>query len=66
VGYLLLATSIRLSLSIITFGSKVPAGIFIPCLSIGACLGRAVGLLTSHLAVWGQAQGWTLFAEVHL
>jgi chloride channel 3/4/5 len=25
---------------------KIPAGIFLPTIAIGACLGRAVGLLT--------------------
>lgn len=29
----------------ITFGIKVPAGIFIPSLCVGACLGRALGTM---------------------
>ncbi|KAH9893401.1 chloride channel [Cubamyces lactineus] len=32
-----------------TFGMMIPAGIFLPTIAIGACLGRAVGLIT---------QGW--------
>eukprot|EP01114_Cavostelium_apophysatum_P012659 TRINITY_DN2888_c0_g1_i2.p1 TRINITY_DN2888_c0_g1~~TRINITY_DN2888_c0_g1_i2.p1 ORF type:complete len:778 (-),score=208.47 TRINITY_DN2888_c0_g1_i2:41-2374(-) len=43
--YLLLATLIRLGMTIFTFGIKVPAGIFIPPIAIGASLGRAVGLM---------------------
>ena len=32
-------------LTIITFGIKLPAGIFIPSLVVGACFGRIVGIL---------------------
>ncbi|KAF7370903.1 Chloride channel protein [Mycena sanguinolenta] len=32
-----------------TFGMMIPAGIFLPTIAIGACLGRAVGLLTQGL-----------------
>jgi hypothetical protein len=31
-------------LTIVTFGIKVPAGIFIPTLGVGACAGRVVGI----------------------
>ncbi len=30
---------------------QVPAGIFLPTIAIGACLGRAVGLITFVLSV---------------
>ncbi|CAD6905096.1 unnamed protein product [Tilletia controversa] len=36
-------------LTIITFGIKLPAGIFIPTLAVGACFGRIVGLLVQYL-----------------
>ncbi|KZO95441.1 hypothetical protein CALVIDRAFT_516238 [Calocera viscosa TUFC12733] len=36
-------------LTIITFGIKVPAGIFIPTLGVGACFGRIVGLALQSL-----------------
>jgi chloride channel 3/4/5 len=42
---LIYASILKLFFTIITFGIKVPAGIFIPSLAIGACLGRAVGIL---------------------
>ncbi|GAA5957454.1 hypothetical protein JCM10213_001324 [Rhodosporidiobolus nylandii] len=32
-------------LTVITFGIKVPAGIFIPTLAVGACAGRIAGLM---------------------
>lgn len=45
IASLLYASFLKLFFTIITFGIKVPAGIFIPSLAIGACLGRAVGIL---------------------
>ncbi|KAK0539110.1 hypothetical protein OC835_001245 [Tilletia horrida] len=36
-------------LTIITFGIKLPAGIFIPTLAVGACFGRIVGLLVQYM-----------------
>jgi TRAP-type mannitol/chloroaromatic compound transport system permease large subunit len=36
-------------LTIITFGIKVPAGIFIPTLGVGACFGRIVGIALQTL-----------------
>jgi chloride channel 3/4/5 len=44
VGLLLLAALARTFLTIFTFGLRVPAGLFIPSLAIGAALGRAVGI----------------------
>ena len=38
------AALIKAVLVTITFGIKVPAGIFIPTLGVGACAGRIVGL----------------------
>ncbi|WVQ81895.1 hypothetical protein IAT38_004022 [Cryptococcus sp. DSM 104549] len=38
-----MALLIKGCLTIITFGIKVPAGIFIPSLAVGACFGRIVG-----------------------
>lgn len=37
------------ALTIITFGIKLPAGIFIPTLCVGACFGRIVGLLVQYI-----------------
>jgi chloride channel 3/4/5 len=34
----------KAALTVITFGIKVPAGIFIPTLGVGACAGRIVGI----------------------
>ena len=46
---LLLATTLRTLLVIISFGCKVPAGIFVPSMAIGAAFGRTVGILVQAL-----------------
>ncbi|KAI1820818.1 voltage gated chloride channel [Xylaria intraflava] len=42
---LTLATIIRVFLVIISYGCKVPAGIFVPSMAIGASFGRTVGII---------------------
>lgn len=42
---LLFSTVMRMFLTIITYGCKVPAGIFVPSMAAGATFGRAVGLV---------------------
>lgn len=42
---LILATIIRMCLIILTYGCKVPAGIFVPSMACGATFGRALGIL---------------------
>lgn len=46
---LLLATMIRTLLVIISYGCKVPAGIFVPSMAIGASFGRAIGMMVAGL-----------------
>jgi chloride channel 3/4/5 len=46
---LVLATVIRVFLVIISYGCKVPAGIFVPSMAIGASFGRTVGILVQLL-----------------
>ena len=48
---LLVTLVVKAGLTIITFGIKVPAGIFIPTLGVGACAGRILGILVR----WMQA-----------
>ncbi|KAI0769196.1 Cl-channel protein [Irpex lacteus] len=43
---LTLTAAIKVLLTAWTFGMMVPAGIFLPTITIGACLGRAMGLIT--------------------
>lgn len=42
---LLFATIARMGLTIITYGCKVPAGIFVPLMAAGATFARALGIL---------------------
>lgn len=49
VSAILCAMVLKGLLTIITFGIKLPAGIFIPTLAVGACFGRIVGLLVQYV-----------------
>ncbi|KAG9009352.1 hypothetical protein FRB94_012169 [Tulasnella sp. JGI-2019a] len=44
IGAIALALVVKGALTVVTFGIKLPAGIFIPSLGVGACLGRIVGI----------------------
>lgn len=46
---LVLATALRVFLVIISYGCKVPAGIFVPSMAIGASFGRFVGIIVQAL-----------------
>ncbi|KAF7947771.1 hypothetical protein EAE96_008850 [Botrytis aclada] len=46
---LTLATIIRMFLVIISYGCKVPAGIFVPSMAIGASFGRTIGILVQAI-----------------
>jgi chloride channel 3/4/5 len=46
---LAIATGLRAFLVIISYGCKVPAGIFVPSMAIGASFGRMVGILVQAL-----------------
>ncbi|TIB83245.1 hypothetical protein E3Q06_02990 [Wallemia mellicola] len=46
-----LAIGIKSVLTVITFGMKLPAGIFVPTLAVGACFGRMVGLVIEYWSI---------------
>jgi chloride channel 3/4/5 len=46
---LILATVIRIFFVIISYGCKVPAGIFVPSMAIGATFGRTVGIIVQAI-----------------
>ena len=50
IGYLIYGTLVKLILTIITFGCKVPSGIIIPALDAGAFFGRLVGQLLPSIS----------------
>lgn len=49
IRYLLIAFIIKAFLTIITFGIKVPAGIYVPSMVVGGLMGRIVGHITQYL-----------------
>jgi chloride channel 3/4/5 len=64
---ILVAMVVKAALTVVTFGIKVPAGIFIPTLGVGACAGRIVGLAVQYAqwrwpsaAVFSPCKGNTL------
>ncbi|TKA59752.1 hypothetical protein B0A49_10654 [Cryomyces minteri] len=51
VGYLCIAFVIKAILTVITFGIKVPAGIYVPSMVVGGLLGRIVGHMVQYMAL---------------
>lgn len=51
IGYLSIAFVIKAFLTIITFGIKVPAGIYVPSMVVGGLMGRIVGHLTQYIVL---------------
>ncbi|GJN66569.1 hypothetical protein PLICBS_000587 [Purpureocillium lilacinum] len=58
---LFVAFLIKGFLTIITFGIKVPAGIYIPSMVVGGLLGRIIGHLVQWLVL--VAPGWAIFGN---
>ncbi|XP_041129861.1 H(+)/Cl(-) exchange transporter 3-like isoform X1 [Polyodon spathula] len=56
-----LALVFKIIMTIFTFGIKVPAGLFIPSMAIGAIAGRIVGIAVEQLAYYHH--DWFLFKE---
>jgi chloride channel 3/4/5 len=46
---LLWACLLKSFLMVITFGSRLPGGVFIPSMVVGGCMGRIVGLVTQDI-----------------
>ncbi|TPX34208.1 hypothetical protein SmJEL517_g03121 [Synchytrium microbalum] len=64
VAYLLVQFMLlKAVLVVITFGSKIPAGIFIPSMAIGGSVGRLLGMLLLHLHT--TYPNMSLFQECH-
>ncbi|KAF8325186.1 chloride channel [Cantharellus anzutake] len=45
---------IKAALTIVTFGMRLPAGLFVPTLGVGACFGRILGIGIGYLQVHHQ------------
>ncbi|KAK4872907.1 hypothetical protein RN001_014936 [Aquatica leii] len=62
VWLLILALVFKLIMTIFTFGMKVPCGLFIPSLCLGAIVGRLVGIFVEQLAYTYQ-KNWIFSGE---
>lgn len=51
IRYLLVALVIKSLLTIVTFGIKVPAGIYVPSMVVGGLMGRIVGHVAQYLVL---------------
>ncbi|KAJ1911354.1 glycerol ethanol, ferric requiring protein [Tieghemiomyces parasiticus] len=49
VWLLFVATVVRITLTVLSYGARVPCGIFIPSMAVGATFGRMVGILVQSL-----------------
>lgn len=58
---LLYAVLGKLFLTILTFGARVPAGLFIPSMTVGACAGRLIGIVTQRQV--DAHPNWFIFRE---
>lgn len=61
IGYLSAAFIVKAFLTIITFGIKVPAGIYVPSMVVGGLMGRIVGHLTQYVVL--RAPDFFLWSE---
>ncbi|XP_063042743.1 H(+)/Cl(-) exchange transporter 5 [Engraulis encrasicolus] len=59
---LALALVFKIVLTVVTFGMKVPSGLFIPSMAVGAIAGRLLGVTMEQLAYyhrdWPLFKGW--------
>ena len=46
---LFIATILRIGMVVVSYGAKVPAGIFVPSMAIGATFGRMLGIMVKAL-----------------
>ncbi|KAJ9101050.1 hypothetical protein QFC21_003268 [Naganishia friedmannii] len=58
VNSLLLAAIIRTGLVILSYGCKVPAGIFVPSMAVGAVFGRMMGILAKAIHAAHPTSSW--------
>lgn len=64
IGWLIYGTLVKLILTIITFGCKVPSGIIIPALDAGAFFGRLIGQALNSTGSLGDHVSPGIFAMV--
>ncbi|TPX50469.1 hypothetical protein SeLEV6574_g00870 [Synchytrium endobioticum] len=60
-GFLIVTAVVKASLTAVTFGVRVPAGILIPSMAVGACTGRVVGMAAQFMQELHPT--WWIFAS---
>lgn len=58
---LILALAFKLIITVFTFGIKVPAGLFIPSMAMGAIMGRVIGIIMEQAAF--NHPNWWIFQD---
>ncbi|RWS27196.1 H(+)/Cl(-) exchange transporter 3-like isoform X1 [Leptotrombidium deliense] len=58
---LILAVIFKFIITVFTFGKKVPAGLFIPSMAMGAIIGRVVGIIMEQIAY--NYPNWWFFQD---
>ncbi|XP_035375941.1 H(+)/Cl(-) exchange transporter 5 [Electrophorus electricus] len=62
VWQLAMALLFKMAITVVTFGMKVPSGLFIPSMAVGAVAGRLLGIGMEQLAYyhhdWDMFHGW--------
>ncbi|KAJ3338588.1 glycerol ethanol, ferric requiring protein [Gonapodya sp. JEL0774] len=49
---LVLAVVLKTFATVVAFGVMIPGGVYVPCLAVGACFGRMVGIAVEGLRGW--------------
>lgn len=60
-GLLIITAMVKAVLTAVTFGVKVPAGILLPSMAVGACIGRVVGMAAQFIQEMNPT--WWIFAS---
>lgn len=58
---LILALILKVFITVFTFGMKVPSGLFIPSMAVGAIVGRLLGIGIELLAYYNR--DWSIFSD---
>ncbi|KXS09279.1 hypothetical protein M427DRAFT_39204 [Gonapodya prolifera JEL478] len=57
---LVVAAVLKTAATVAAFGVAVPGGVYVPCMAVGACFGRVVGIAVEGLRGWtAESTFWT-------
>lgn len=58
---IILVSLARIILPILTYGSSIPGGLFLPSMAVGGCFGRAIGILMQFIQ--HRYPTWSIFRQ---